>query len=122
MGKKFFLEEVVDYTFKKYKDFRKLSIVFPNRRAGLYFQKALSKKNDTTLWSPKVQTIEEFVQEHVDIKISDDLADQINLNYLYCAGSFNWIERRISAPEVMGSTPIRRTISKLSNQKAYLYF
>ena len=82
MGKKFFLEEVVDYTFKKYKDFRKLSIVFPNRRAGLYFQKALSKKNDTTLWSPKVQTIEEFVQEHVDIKISDDLADQINLNYL----------------------------------------
>jgi len=44
MGKKFFLEEVVDYTFKKYKDFRKLSIVFPNRRAGLYFQKALSKK------------------------------------------------------------------------------
>ena len=39
-------------------------------------------KNDTTLWSPKVQTIEEFVQEHVDIKISDDLADQINLNYL----------------------------------------
>ena len=34
------------------------------------------------MWSPKVQTIEEFVQEHVDIKISDDLADQINLNYL----------------------------------------
>ena len=82
MDKKFFLEEVVDYTFKKYIDFRKLSIVFPNRRAGLYFQKALSKKNDSTLWSPKVQTIEDFVQEHVDIKISDDLADQINLNYL----------------------------------------
>ena len=41
---KFFLEEVVDYTFRKYDDFRKLSIIFPNRRAGLYFQKALSKK------------------------------------------------------------------------------
>ena len=82
MSKRFFLEEVVDYTFKKYKDFRKLSIVFPNRRAGLYFQKALSKKNDSALWSPKVQTIEEFVQEHIDIKISDDLADQIKLNYL----------------------------------------
>ena len=46
MGKKFFLEEVVDYTFKKYKDFRKLSIVFPNRRAGLYFQKALDLDPD----------------------------------------------------------------------------
>ena len=37
--------------------------------------------------------------------------DQITIKIIkYCAGSFNWIERRISAPEVMGSTPIRRTI------------
>ena len=81
MGKRFFLEEVVDYSLKKYKDFRKLSIVFPNRRAGLYFQKALSKQKKNILWSPKIHTIEEFVQEHVDIKISDDLADQIKLIY-----------------------------------------
>ena len=47
MKKRFFLEEVVDYTFRKYDDFRKLSIIFPNRRAGLYFQKALSKKIKT---------------------------------------------------------------------------
>ncbi len=45
MIKKFFLEEVVDYTFRKYDDIRNLKIIFPNRRAGLYFQKALSKKN-----------------------------------------------------------------------------
>ena len=89
MGKRFFLEEVVDYTFKKYKDFRKLSIVFPNRRAGLYFQKALSKQNNNILWSPKVQTIEDFVQEHVDIKISDDITDQIKLNY----SLFNILEK-----------------------------
>ena len=81
MRKRFFLEEVVQYTLKKYKDFRKLSIVFPNRRAGLYFQKALSKQKNKILWSPKVNTMEEFVQDHVDIKISDDLADQIKLNY-----------------------------------------
>ena len=92
MSKKFFLEEVVDYTFKKYKDFRKLSIVFPNRRAGLYFQKALSKQNNNTLWSPKVQTIEEFVQDHVDVKISDDLSDQIKLNFWL----YNILERHQS--------------------------
>ena len=92
MRKRFFLEEVVDYTFKKYNDFRKLSIVFPNRRAGLYFQKALSKQKNNTLWSPKVHTMEEFVQEHIDIKISDDLADQIKLNYWL----FNVLEKHQS--------------------------
>ena len=34
MIKKFFLEEVVDYTFRKYDDIRNLKIIFPNRRAG----------------------------------------------------------------------------------------
>ena len=81
MKKRFFLEEVVDYTFRKYDDFRKLSIIFPNRRAGLYFQKALSKKTKKTTWSPKVQTMDEFVQGFTDIKISDDVADSILLNH-----------------------------------------
>ena len=84
MAKKFFLEEVVDYTFKKYKDFRNLTIIFPNRRAGLYFQKALSKKIDKSLWSPSVKTFEDFIQEFSDIKISDDISDSILINhYLY---------------------------------------
>lgn len=84
MKKSFFLEEVVDYTFKKYKDFRNLTIIFPNRRAGLYFQKALSKKLDKPLWSPTVKTLEDFVQEFSNIKISDDVSDSIVINhYLY---------------------------------------
>lgn len=78
---KFFLEEVVDYTFRKYDDFRKLSIIFPNRRAGLYFQKALSKKNNKALWSPVVLTLEDFIQEYSKIKIADDVADSIMLNF-----------------------------------------
>ena len=79
--KKFFLEEVVDYTFRKYDDLRNLSIVFPNRRAGLYFQKALSKKINKPMWSPKVLTMEEFVQSFSDINISDDVSDNILLNH-----------------------------------------
>ena len=78
---KFFLEEVVDYTFRKYDDFRKLSIIFPNRRAGLYFQKALSKKNNKALWSPVVLTLEDFIQEYSKIKIADDVADSLKLNF-----------------------------------------
>ena len=57
MTKRFFLEEVVNYTYKKYKNFENLYIVFPNRRAGLYFQKALSKKAKNTIWSPKIRTL-----------------------------------------------------------------
>ena len=81
MIKKFFLEEVVDYTFRKYDDIRNLKIIFPNRRAGLYFQKALSKKTNKAMWSPKVLTMEEFVQGYVDIKISDEVSDNILLNH-----------------------------------------
>ena len=79
--KNFFLEEVVNYTFRKYSDLRKLSIIFPNRRAGLYFQKALSKKVKKPIWSPKVFTMEDFVQGFSDIKISDGVSDNILLNY-----------------------------------------
>ena len=82
MIKKFFLEEVVDYTFRKYDDIRNLKIIFPNRRAGLYFQKALSKKINKAMWSPKVLTMEEFVQGYVDIKISDEVSDNILLKAL----------------------------------------
>ena len=81
MIKKFFLEEVVDYTFRKYDDIRNLKIIFPNRRAGLYFQKALPKKINKAMWSPKVLTMEEFVQGYVDIKISDEVSDNILLNH-----------------------------------------
>ena len=79
--KNFFLEEVVNYTFRKYSDLRKLSIIFPNRRAGLYFQKALSKKVKKPIWSPKVFTMEDFVQGFSNIKISDGVSDNILLNH-----------------------------------------
>ena len=39
MIKKFFLEEVVDYTFRKYDDIRNLKIIFPNRRFFIDFNK-----------------------------------------------------------------------------------
>ena len=80
--KKFFLEEVVDYTFRKYKDFKNLKVIFPNRRAGLYFQKALSKKIKKPVWSPSVFTMEDFVQNYSDIKISNDVTDSIQLNHI----------------------------------------
>ena len=56
------------------------------------FKRHYLNKNDNTLWSPKVHTMEEFVQEHIDIKISDDLADQIKLNYWL----FNVLEKHQS--------------------------
>ena len=82
MKKKFFLEEVVEYTFKKYKNLKNLNIIFPNRRAGLYFQKALSKKIEKPIFSPKIQTLEEFVQNHTDFKIANDTTDNIILIHI----------------------------------------
>ena len=82
MKKKFFLEEVVEYTFKKYKNLKDLNIIFPNRRAGLYFQKALSKKIDQPIFSPKIKTLEEFIQNHTDLKIANDTTDNIILIHI----------------------------------------
>ena len=77
--KRFFLEEVVDYTFKKYPDFKNLNVIFPNRRAGLYFQKALSKKINKSVWSPSVYTMEDFIQKYSKIKISNDYIFYISI-------------------------------------------
>ena len=65
------MEEVVDYTFKKYPDFKNLNVIFPNRRAGLYFQKALSKKINKSVWSPSVYTMEDFIQKYSKIYIEN---------------------------------------------------
>lgn len=39
------------------------TIVFPNRRAGVFFQKFLSEVTDSIIWSPKIITISELMKE-----------------------------------------------------------
>jgi hypothetical protein len=57
-----FLDKVADYIFAHYQDkLQGLSVVLPNRRAGLFLQKLLAKKSDKPIWSPDFYSIEDFV-------------------------------------------------------------
>ncbi len=57
-----FLDKVADYIFEHYSaNLQALSVVLPNRRAGLFLQKKLAKKSDKPIWSPNFYSIEDFV-------------------------------------------------------------
>ncbi|NMC39931.1 MAG: hypothetical protein GYA43_01970, partial [Bacteroidales bacterium] len=58
---KCFLEFLADHLYDRYKDaIGRQCIVFPNRRAGLFFLKYLSSVIEKPVWSPAVITINEL--------------------------------------------------------------
>ncbi|HHT23793.1 MAG TPA: PD-(D/E)XK nuclease family protein [Bacteroidales bacterium] len=53
-----FLQRIARVFYNEYKaDIRKLTFVFPNRRAGYFFQKYLTEQIDKPLFSPEIVTI-----------------------------------------------------------------
>jgi hypothetical protein len=59
---KYFLEEIAENLLERFSnDLGDVTIVFPNKRAGLFFNKALSERVKKPLWSPEIQSIEEFI-------------------------------------------------------------
>ena len=51
----------------------KLTLVFPNRRAGLFFTKYLGKLTDKPIWSPQVLSMEDFVFAKSDLVQADQI-------------------------------------------------
>jgi CRISPR/Cas system-associated exonuclease Cas4 (RecB family) len=67
-----FLKTLAGNLYKKYgRDIQDICLVFPNRRAGLFFRKYLSEAADVSLWSPVTFTINEFVVELSDLRLAD---------------------------------------------------
>ncbi|MEQ9290386.1 MAG: PD-(D/E)XK nuclease family protein [Cyclobacteriaceae bacterium] len=50
-----------------------LTVVFPNRRAGLFFRKYLGKLTDKPIWSPRVISLEEFILSKSELTPADHL-------------------------------------------------
>jgi CRISPR/Cas system-associated exonuclease Cas4 (RecB family) len=57
---KTFLEEVAESVYKDHPTLEDVTIVFPNRRASLYFRKHLSALMNKPSFAPKILTIEDF--------------------------------------------------------------
>ena len=68
-----FLYELAESLYKKHHRLEELTVVFPNRRAILYFRKHLSAILDKPVFSPRLLTIEDFIADLSELKIPDKL-------------------------------------------------
>lgn len=60
-----------------------ITIVFPNKRAGLFLGEALSELIDRPVWMPEILTLPEFVEQHTGLKTADPLPLIIKLYKSY---------------------------------------
>lgn len=69
-----FLSEVADHLLTNHRDhLGDCTVVFPNRRAGLFLKKHLSQKVDKPVWSPTTLSLEDFLFSHTKTKKTDPL-------------------------------------------------
>lgn len=60
-----------------------ICLVFPTRRAGLFFQKELAKLYDTPLWSPQIFSIQDYLLKLADANIPDQVTLLFELFEVY---------------------------------------
>jgi len=80
---KTFLAELADTILKDFPDWENLTVVFPNKRASLYFRKALAENISTPRWSPTVVSIEEFISSFSERNEADKLSLIVRLYHAY---------------------------------------
>ena len=80
-----FLKSVAEDIYKKFNgDLSDIAIVFPNKRAGLFFNEYLVQNSGQPMWSPRYMTISELFQESSDILIGDTILLVSKLYKEYC--------------------------------------
>nr|MDA3778655.1 PD-(D/E)XK nuclease family protein [Bacteroidales bacterium] len=81
---KSFLKEVTEELYEQYKEnISDNCIVFPNKRAALYFKKYLSEISNKPIWSPKLLTINELMQEISEKKPTNNIKLIFELYKIY---------------------------------------
>ncbi len=66
-------------------DISNVTLVFPSRRAGLFFNTYLSKLIQKPIWSPTVVTITELMQQVTSLTLADPIKLVTNLYNTYCS-------------------------------------
>ena len=81
-----FLENLVkEFQSTDKQDFADQLLVFPNRRAGLFFKQALSRTLDGPIWAPQVQSIQDFVAGSVPLIMPGKISLLLELHKAYHA-------------------------------------
>ena len=68
-----FLRELAKQLNNESPAWESMTLVFPNRRAALYFRKHLSEVITKPLFAPALLTIEDFIAEMATVRVPDKL-------------------------------------------------
>lgn len=79
-----FLNYLADHISEKYGDsLKEITVVFPSRRAGLFFKNILREKAKKVNWVPEVISIMDFISKYSGIKIENNLVLNFTLYEIY---------------------------------------
>lgn len=92
---KTFLEEIAIYVHKNFQKPEEVTIVFPNRRAILYFRKYFGDLLSKPVFSPTLLTVEEFVSGFSTAQVPDKLELISRLYHCY----FDILRKNASSSE-----------------------
>ena len=70
-----FLQKLAKELYSKYgDDITNMCIVFPSRRAGIFFKKYISEQIKKPIWLPPVLSIQDFIQKYSPLPVSDRIS------------------------------------------------
>ncbi|MDF9795312.1 RecB family exonuclease [Catalinimonas alkaloidigena] len=75
MDRMSFLQKIVTNVIRDFSDeLKDATVVFPNRRAGIFFKDLLAKRLDNASWMPQVCTLEDLAARLSDLVLADKLS------------------------------------------------
>lgn len=86
---KTFIGDLADHLLKDFSDLRNHTIVFPNRRAGLFLQQELGKNIKKPIWLPTIISFEDFVLSKSVLEKIDTLEAVFLLHQVYDSHQIN---------------------------------
>ncbi len=78
-----FLQELAQRVMSENTSLENVTMIFPNRRAGLFFKKALAQLIDKPIWMPEVGSLEDFVLRHQPMRKMETLEGVFALFEVY---------------------------------------
>jgi len=69
---KSFISNVVDTIIREHKSYHNLTFVLPSQRACIFLKEELQQKIPRTSFFPKIESIENYIQELADIHLIDN--------------------------------------------------
>ena len=79
-----FLKELAQKIHTDHKEnMGEVILIFPNRRAGLFFRKYLAEYLDEPVWSPNIMSMEDFVGQYADLQVADKFTLIIDMYNAY---------------------------------------